>query len=55
LMHWPMQRTPTIDCFENTLRLFPMMVQALWPRNSNLLQLPHLNEKNLALLRKVFY
>uniref|UniRef100_A0A1I8B790 J domain-containing protein n=1 Tax=Meloidogyne hapla TaxID=6305 RepID=A0A1I8B790_MELHA len=52
LMHWPMQRTPTIDCLENTLRVFPMIVQALWPRNSNLLQLPHLTEKNLALLRK---
>uniref|UniRef100_A0A914L6R0 J domain-containing protein n=1 Tax=Meloidogyne incognita TaxID=6306 RepID=A0A914L6R0_MELIC len=52
LMQWPMQRTPTIDCLENSLRIFPMMVQALWPRNSNLLQLPHLAERNLAILKR---
>uniref|UniRef100_A0A915EFI1 J domain-containing protein n=1 Tax=Ditylenchus dipsaci TaxID=166011 RepID=A0A915EFI1_9BILA len=34
------------------LRLFPMLVQALWPRNSTLLQLPHITEQNIPYLRK---
>jgi translocation protein SEC63 len=53
MMAWPIQRTPKIDTLENALRVFPMLVQALWPRNSNLLQLPHLTEPNVAYLRKV--
>ncbi|KAL3112678.1 hypothetical protein niasHT_013714 [Heterodera trifolii] len=45
-------RQPSIDTLENVLRVFPMTVQALWPRNSALLQLPHVREQNIAYLRK---
>lgn len=44
-----------IDTFDNFLRLQPMIVQALWQKNSPLLQLPHVTEYNLQHLRKVFF
>lgn len=49
----PMQRSPSLETLENLLKLFPMLVQALWPRNSSLLQLPHITEHNVPFLRKV--
>ncbi|KAI3414011.1 hypothetical protein GPALN_011477 [Globodera pallida] len=45
-------RQPTVETLESALRVFPMMVQALWPRNSGLLQLPHVREQNISYLRK---
>ncbi|KHJ84229.1 hypothetical protein OESDEN_16060, partial [Oesophagostomum dentatum] len=41
-----------IETLDNLLRLQPMFVQALWPKNSTLLQLPHITEYNLPYLRK---
>ncbi|CAI2298480.1 unnamed protein product [Caenorhabditis sp. 36 PRJEB53466] len=41
-----------IETFDNLLRLQPMFVQALWQKNSPLLQLPHITEYNLQHLRK---
>ncbi|KAI6241407.1 Translocation protein SEC63-like protein [Aphelenchoides fujianensis] len=48
----PMQRPPTLDTLENVLKLYPMFVQALWPRNSPLLQLPHITDQKISFLRK---
>ncbi|KAI1722542.1 dnaJ domain-containing protein [Ditylenchus destructor] len=52
MLQIPMQRPPTLETLENSLRLFPMFVQAMWPRNSTLLQLPHISEQNIPYLRK---
>lgn len=41
-----------IETLDNLLRLQPMFVQALWPKNSPLLQLPHITDHNLPYLRK---
>ncbi|CAD6197255.1 unnamed protein product [Caenorhabditis auriculariae] len=41
-----------VDTVENLMRLQPMFVQALWPRNSPLMQLPHITDYNLTHLRK---
>ncbi|CAI5439045.1 unnamed protein product [Caenorhabditis angaria] len=41
-----------IETFENFMKLQPMFVQALWQKNSPLLQLPHITEYNLQHLRK---
>lgn len=54
ILQIPMQRPPTLETLENSLRLFQMIVQGLWPRNSTLLQLPHISEHNIPFLRKVF-
>lgn len=51
----PMQRPPTLQTMENVIKLYPMFVQALWPRNSPLLQLPHITEQNIPFLMKVTY
>ncbi|CAI4230923.1 unnamed protein product [Auanema sp. JU1783] len=42
----------TLETMENLMKLQPMFVQGLWPKNSPLLQLPHLTEFNLNHLRK---
>jgi len=34
------------------LKLYPMFIQGLWPRNSPLLQLPHLTDQNVLYLTK---
>lgn len=46
-------RTPSLDTIENLTKLSPMIVQGLWPKNSTLLQLPHITEHHLHYLRKV--
>lgn len=46
-------RCPPLDTIENLAKLLPMIVQALWPKNSPLLQLPHITEQNLHYLRRV--
>ncbi|VDD94742.1 unnamed protein product [Enterobius vermicularis] len=45
-------RTPSLDTIENLTKLSPMIVQGLWPKNSTLLQLPHITEHHLHYLRK---
>ena len=55
MLQIPMQRPPTIDTLENALKLFPMCVQGIWPRNSSLMQLPHIKDQNIAYLRKVLF
>lgn len=45
-------RCPSLDTIENLMKLLPMIVQALWPKNSSFLQLPHIAEQNLHHLRK---
>ncbi|UMM14730.1 hypothetical protein L5515_002426 [Caenorhabditis briggsae] len=52
LMSYSQHSKITIDTFDNLLRLQPMFVQALWQKNSPLLQLPHLTDYNLQHLRK---
>ncbi|KAI6203258.1 hypothetical protein M3Y94_00535600 [Aphelenchoides besseyi] len=52
MLQYPMQRPPTLDTLESVLKLYPMFVQALWPRNSPLLQLPHISDQNISYLRK---
>lgn len=46
-------RCPSLDTIENLAKLLPMIVQALWPKNSPLLQLPHITEQNLHYFRRV--
>ncbi|KAF8366330.1 dnj-29 [Pristionchus pacificus] len=41
-----------IETIDNLIKLFPMMVQALWPKNSVLLQLPHINDYNINYIRR---
>ncbi|KAK5986397.1 DNaJ domain (Prokaryotic heat shock protein) [Trichostrongylus colubriformis] len=41
-----------IETLDNLLRLQPMFVQGLWPKNSPLLQLPHITDHHLPYLRK---
>ncbi|CAD5206617.1 unnamed protein product [Bursaphelenchus okinawaensis] len=43
---------PTVNTIENVLKLYPMFVQALWPKNIPIMQLPHLTEQNIAYLRR---
>jgi translocation protein SEC63 len=38
---------PRLDTIENTMKLSPMIVQALWNTKSPLLQLPHITESHL--------
>jgi translocation protein SEC63 len=38
---------PRLDTFENTMKLSPMIVQALSHTKSPLLQLPHITESHL--------
>ncbi|CAF0943169.1 unnamed protein product [Didymodactylos carnosus] len=38
---------PRLDSIENTMKLSPMIVQALWNTKSPLLQLPHITENHL--------
>ncbi|OZC12628.1 hypothetical protein X798_00259 [Onchocerca flexuosa] len=45
-------RCPSLDTIENLAKLLPMIVQALWPKNSPLLQLPHITEQNLHHFRR---
>ena len=40
-------RLPSLDTIENAMKLSPMVVQALWDKQSPLLQLPHLEEDQL--------
>ncbi|PAV91335.1 hypothetical protein WR25_21915 isoform D [Diploscapter pachys] len=48
--HRPIKIPP--ETFEKLIRLQPMFVQALLPKNSPLLQLPHITEYNLTHCRK---
>uniref|UniRef100_A0A8R1HS94 J domain-containing protein n=1 Tax=Caenorhabditis japonica TaxID=281687 RepID=A0A8R1HS94_CAEJA len=52
LLAYQQVRIP-IEMFDNLLRLQPMFVQALWQKNSPLLQLPHITDFHLQHLRKV--
>ena len=45
-------RPPTLETLENLLKFPSMFVQALWPQNSPLLQLPHIQDNNIAFLRR---
>ncbi|TKR92659.1 hypothetical protein L596_007271 [Steinernema carpocapsae] len=45
-------RQPSLETIENVTRLLPMIIQAMWPRTSTLLQLPHISEYNLNALKK---
>ncbi|KAK0426198.1 hypothetical protein QR680_009581 [Steinernema hermaphroditum] len=45
-------RQPSLETIENVTRLLPMIVQAMWPRSSTLLQLPHISEYNLNAFKK---
>uniref|UniRef100_A0A915ACS8 J domain-containing protein n=1 Tax=Parascaris univalens TaxID=6257 RepID=A0A915ACS8_PARUN len=45
-------RCPSLDTIENLVKLVPMIVQALWPKNSPILQLPHITEHNLHHFRR---
>lgn len=38
---------PSLESFENAMKLSPMMVQSLWDSQSMFLQIPHLNQENL--------
>eukprot|EP00096_Caligus_rogercresseyi_P004655 TRINITY_DN1903_c0_g1_i1.p1 TRINITY_DN1903_c0_g1~~TRINITY_DN1903_c0_g1_i1.p1 ORF type:complete len:794 (-),score=298.87 TRINITY_DN1903_c0_g1_i1:332-2713(-) len=40
-------RRPSLDTIESTMKLSPMIVQALWDKKSPLLQLPHIEEEHL--------
>ncbi|CAF0722947.1 unnamed protein product [Adineta ricciae] len=42
-----LKNPPRLDTIENTMRLSPMIVQALWNTKSPLLQLPHITESQL--------
>ncbi|CAL2027409.1 unnamed protein product [Caenorhabditis brenneri] len=52
LMSYSQHTKISIETFDNLLKLQPMFVQALWQKNSPLLQLPHLTDYNLQHLRK---
>ncbi|GMT00018.1 hypothetical protein PENTCL1PPCAC_22192 [Pristionchus entomophagus] len=41
-----------IETIDNLIKIFPMMVQGLWPKNSVLLQLPHINDFNINYIRR---
>lgn len=47
------QTKVSIETIENLQKLLPMLVQALWQKNSHLMQLPHLSESNINFLRRV--
>ncbi len=38
---------PSLDTIENVMRISPMLVQAVWDKQSPLLQLPHFAEDML--------
>ncbi|XP_046392377.1 translocation protein SEC63 homolog [Ischnura elegans] len=40
-------RLPSVETIENTMKLCPMVVQALWEFKSPLFQLPYINEENI--------
>ena len=40
-------KMPALETIENVMRLSPMLVQALWEKQSPLLQLPHFSEDML--------
>ncbi len=40
-------RLPSLDTIEYAMKLSPMVVQALWDKQSPLLQLPHIEEDQL--------
>ena len=40
-------RLPSLDTIEYAMKLCPMIVQALWDKQSPLLQLPHIEEDQL--------
>ncbi|CAF3624233.1 unnamed protein product [Adineta steineri] len=42
-----LRNAPRLDTIENTMKLSPMIVQALWSGKSPLLQLPHITEGHL--------
>ncbi len=42
-----MKNPPRLDTIENTMKLSPMIVQALLNTKSPLLQLPHITESHL--------
>jgi translocation protein SEC63 len=42
-----LRNPPRLDTLENTMKLSPMIVQALWNTKSPLLQLPHITESHL--------
>jgi len=42
-----LRNAPRLDTIENTMKLSPMIVQALWGGKSPLLQLPHITESHL--------
>lgn len=42
-----LRNAPRLDTIENTMKLSPMIVQALWNTKSPLLQLPHIAESHL--------
>lgn len=44
---------PSLDTIENLVKLLPMLVQATWPKNNPLLQMPHITEQNLHYFRRV--
>ncbi|CAB63399.1 J domain-containing protein [Caenorhabditis elegans] len=52
LMNYSQHTKISIETFDNLLKLQPMFVQALWQKNSPLLQLPHITDYNLQHLRK---
>lgn len=39
-----LEHVPNLETLENIMKLSPMIVQALWDRQSPLLQLPHITE-----------
>lgn len=55
IIQMPMQRPPTLQTLENVLKFYPMFIQGLWPRNSPLLQLPHITDQNIPFLMKVSF
>uniref|UniRef100_A0A914WFA9 J domain-containing protein n=1 Tax=Plectus sambesii TaxID=2011161 RepID=A0A914WFA9_9BILA len=42
-----LSRMPTMETVESTMRIMPMLIQALWDSRSPLLQLPHVSEDML--------
>ena len=47
-----LQRPPTIETMETLMKLPSMFVQALWLQNSPLLQLPHLDDQIVNVMRR---
>ena len=55
MLQVPLAHPPAFETLENVLKIYPMIVQALWPRNSSLLQLPYITEKSVTFLRRVSF